>query len=760
MLKLYAGTMKQQINFDPSRWSFIGGKAQGLLWLRSQGFAVPEFVIIDFTVVLEYLKTTDILLRREQIQKELHKYHLQFPVAVRSSGLQEDSEDHSFAGIYQSFLEISDFDHLVSAVDQVILSSQSELSKAYQKSRGLVAAPPMAIVIQQMVLPQISGVSFGLDIETGNKQAAWVSVTEGLGEKLVSGQVRGDEFVWQDGSLQNRSGSALSEALQVVIAEVAVQTLDLSRRRQRPMDIEWAYDGKKIWYLQARPVTTRIRERVTVSTVFDNSNIQESYCGVTTPLTFTYASVAYAKVYKQLMALMQLSPQEISQSSWSLENMLGLVSGRVYYNINNWYLALLHLPSFGKRKKEMEEMMGLEQPVDFVIGEDLTPLQKMARLPRLLKVMVALSYRFSRMDSLVKDFDQWFWTLYRQADRDGIAFLSEPEIFEKIRVYQDLFLEKWAIPVLNDTKVMMDMGSVKRLLEKHGIQQEIKSLIYGAEVESVRPTLEIHRLSQRFASDENLKHALFQFKGSQLIQVLSVTSPAMCKEVEAYIDIYGDRCIGELKLETLTMRQDSEVLFSLIRSYIESGLHLKTHLFQSHEGSAWPDEIAKLSLFSRKKFSRKLHALKKSIAAREQMRFHRTRNFGLMRSFYLELGRRWQDRSLLEDFRDIFYLTHGEILDIGSGRSVTRDLKKLISFRKDEFSGFQQVKLPSQLRVDFPASQAPVLKKTSSSVQALAWQGLACSQGTVEGEVVFIENPQDVGQIAGKILLAERTDQG
>src|SRR5205823_4126478 len=99
-----------------------------------------------------------------------------------------------------------------------------------------------------------------------------------------------------------------------------------------PLDIEWTRKNGRFHLLQARPITAAaLRQGPRV--VWDNSNIQESYCGVTTPLTFSFARRGYAGVYRQTLAVAGLPPKTIADPLF--DNLLGLIRGRVYYNLNN-----------------------------------------------------------------------------------------------------------------------------------------------------------------------------------------------------------------------------------------------------------------------------------------------------------------------------------------------------------------------------------------------------------------------------------------
>ena len=84
----------------------------------------------------------------------------------------------------------------------------------------------------------------------------------------------------------------------------------------------------------------------TTVTIFDNSNIVESYPGLVSPLTYSFAQYVYARVYRSFVALVGVDAASIRASGAVFENMLGRIDGRVYYNLVNWYRALALLPGF------------------------------------------------------------------------------------------------------------------------------------------------------------------------------------------------------------------------------------------------------------------------------------------------------------------------------------------------------------------------------------------------------------------------------
>lgn len=765
--------MKHSSQISCEELFHYGGKALGLLWLKARDYSVPDFYLVSYLEVNEWLQKSGITQAsdwsanshrlRDHIQSFVNAQSetVWLNVAIRSSAQDEDGQQDSFAGVHESVLNVQNQDEAIEALMTVIKSAFSSTAQIYRQSRHLYDGFGMGIIIQKMLKPLYAGVSFAMNPQTGCCRSVWMSVTAGLADQLVAGRIQGDEYLFENNKVNKIDGASVL-VREAVLRDIALLTLQISQQKGQPQDIEWAYDGEKIWFVQVRAITTPIIPTQLEATVFDNSNIQESYCGVTTPLTFTYAAMAYERVYRQLLRLMLMSDVEIDKAQWNLQNLIGLVNGRVYYNINNWYKGLLYMPSFGKRKEEMEDMMGLESSVDFIQGHQLTPLEKVKKLPQMLKLMMVMVYRFSRMNQLVEEFDDWFWKLYNDVNIEQVYQLNEWELFEKLRQTQTDFMEKWGIPVLNDTKVMMDMGAVKRLLAKYHFSGELKSILYGTDIESLTPTLEIHRLAQQFGAEPPLKKLLLERKSFELLKTLEIFYSPVFFKVKEFIHLYGDRCIGDLKLETITMRQDPEILFTLIRNFILSGLDQKKTLFPTHSTETlFADIMNQMSSLDRWRFQYQVQALKKSITAREKLRLHRTRSFGLSRVLYLALGEKWKQRKLFTDPRDIFYLTHEEIFNIGSGKMTTMSLSALIEVRKKDFLQFENQKVPTQVTMPFPPfiySSSPSELENSSTISR--WTGLAAAQGVCEGEVVFIRDSQNIPDLKDKVLLAERTDPG
>lgn len=222
-----------------------------------------------------------------------HLYGREVDAAVRSSATREDSTLASFAGQYESFLNVRGPDAIVSAWRQCVASAFTERALGYQLSHDMDPLEgAVAVVVMKMVRADLgsSGVMFTLDPDSGNRNVILVSSAYGLGETVVQGTVSPDTFlVWKEGlrrdtdALVHRTlgakdrkmvygaqGGTATESVDVdaslrrrwsisdadVIA-LARMALTIEEHYGRPMDIEWARDGQThdLFIVQARPET-------------------------------------------------------------------------------------------------------------------------------------------------------------------------------------------------------------------------------------------------------------------------------------------------------------------------------------------------------------------------------------------------------------------------------------------------------------------------------------------------------------------------
>jgi len=716
------------------------------------------------------------------------------PYAVRSSMVGEDSATHSFAGQLDSFLFQRSAGDVARSIVRCWSSAFSARALAYQLRSGqALATPRMGVIVQQMIAGRVSGVLFTAHPITGRRDHALLSACWGAGEGIVGGTCNTDEFVWGAGrelsaklaqkdvqliaaagaaGLRQVPVEAEKQAIRCLtpdeVSRICAEGLRIAERLGAPQDIEWTLDGDAIYILQSRPITT-LQAQDGPRVLWDNSNIQESFCGVTLPLTFSYARAAYASAYEQAERALGIPKAIIEADRPRLRALLGHVSGRVYYNINNWYRGLLLLPSFGRNKADMEKMMGLEEPVDFIEDQVLSAGEKLRRLPRLLLTLLRLLRRFATIERDVAHFLARTDAIFRSVDRAGLetAPLSRLlAIGERIR--SEVF-EHWHTPIVGDFYVMMSVGRLRRLVERTAGAEApalLASLLGGEEgIESTEPARMLMRMARTAGADAKLAADLQQGTPADAWTRLRAHA-AFAAELDRYLDRYGDRCMGELKLETISLREDPSFLVQVLRNYLARPDLDPDRLAaeeRARRDTAEQDLSRKLGWRGRRRLRKALRAARAAIKWRENMRLQRTRGFGVIRDLYRAVGRRLGEARRLDAPRDVFYLTTDEIAGYHDGTGASADLASIARARKAEYARYEKLEMPNRFETVGPVSEFThfeVAQPNETELAQRTLRGIGCSSGVVESELRVILGPQDAASVNGKILTTLRTDPG
>lgn len=218
----------------------VGGKAANLGELKRAGFNVPD----GFVVIGE---------PREELADNLRALG-GGPLAVRSSAVAEDLADASFAGQYETFLNVQGLEQLRKAIGDCRGSASSAKVASYRANRAEAAAVEIAVLVQRMVPAEAAGVAFTANPVTGDRSEVSISAVRGLGERLVSGEAQADEWVVREGKPQRRRSSEAA-----ITVDQAAAVADLARSAAahfgRPEDVEWAFSGGQLYLLQSRPMT-------------------------------------------------------------------------------------------------------------------------------------------------------------------------------------------------------------------------------------------------------------------------------------------------------------------------------------------------------------------------------------------------------------------------------------------------------------------------------------------------------------------------
>jgi len=438
----------------------VGGKARALGALSAAGFDVPPWIVV--------LPDAD-----EAALGEAWEEFLRVtggPWAVRSSAVDEDGQAHSFAGQLESFLDV-DRDGLGQKIRAVRQSGSSERIVLYGQQAGLSLPPPVpAVIVQQMVPAETAGVAFSADPVSGRRGIAVVAAVRGLGEALVSGEKTGDTFqVDRTGCIVQRAAAetALTDSQVVAVANLARTA---ARHFGCPQDIEWAMVGGKLFLLQSRPITS-LSGRADPDgawQLWDNSNIAESYSGITTPLTFSFARHVYEEVYRQFVKILRVPSRRIEASRDVFGRMLGLVRGQIFYNMLSWYRVLAMLPGFAVNRRFMEQMMGVKESLPEEALAGVVEAPRRATLRDYAEIAGTLGGLLSNHALLPKKIAAFYRRLDQALDLRGSALeaMRPDELAAAYRRLQNDLLTRWDAPLINDFFAMIYFGVSRKLVDK------------------------------------------------------------------------------------------------------------------------------------------------------------------------------------------------------------------------------------------------------------------------------------------------------
>ena len=799
----------------------LGGKAAALAALRRSGASIPAWFVItaeafDTSLGERERHTmaaspapdllTDLTLgpgpRRELSEALAGLCPDAEPVAVRSSAADEDGAQHSFAGQFESFLFVPPA-QVPDAVKSVWQSAFNERLLAYRRTHGLSSAGrPPAVLVQRMVNASRSGVAFSADPVTGRRGVAMVAASYGLGTSVVSGEQAADTYrVDRDGRILERvvaekrfahhPAPARAGGLQCVevptqdahrpaltddeVRAVAALARQAGHHFGCPQDIEWAIEDGCLYLLQARPITalSEVVDPDGALCLWDNSNIAESYAGVTTPLTFSFARRAYEEVYRQFCRLMRVPAARIAAHDDIFPHMLGLIRGRVYYNLLSWYRVLALLPGYALNRGFMEQMMGVRErfPESLLpTGRTTAWRDRLMDGVRLLVTLGGLVLNLCRLPRRIADFHRRLDAALAPA-HPSLEEMRPDELAAHYRHLERQLLTRWDAPLVNDFFAMIFFGILRRLTDRWCGNEGTfhNDLLRGEEgTLSTEPARRIREMAEIAAANPGLTARLCDGLLDTILDEMG-RAPAFAARYREYLERFGERCLEELKLESLTLHDDPLPLLravgTLARRIASPDRETPWHRDTGHRDDAERRACATLAGRSARRvvFRWVLRQTRMRIRDRESLRFERTRLFGHVRRIFLEFGRRFFALGVLDAPRDIFSLEVEEVLGFVEGTGTSTNLKGLASLRKAEYDGYRRSEPPPErfeTRGVASLGIIPCLSATGATATGEARTGLGCCAGVVRGPVRVITDPRNARLRQGEILVAERTDPG
>ncbi|WP_405752092.1 phosphoenolpyruvate synthase [Streptomyces sp. NBC_01411] len=698
--------------------------------------------------------------------------------AVRSSATAEDLPTASFAGQQDTYLNVVGPEAVLQHISRCWASLFTERAVTYRRRNGIDhRTVHMAVVVQQMVFPDASGILFTADPVTGNRKVATVDAGFGLGEALVSGLVNPDVFKVRHGEVVERVIAAKQRAVHALPAggtrEVAVdpqrqeqpaltdaqavRLVQLGRRIEahfgRPQDIEWCLADGDFRIVQSRPITTLFPIPETGDVL--GTGAQENH--------------VYLSVGHQQMMTDPMKPLGISM--WQLTAMAPMheAGGRLFVDATRRLAspasraALLDVVGRGDPliRDALETVLGRDDfvpslpdaaPAGPPAGGASAPAEPdPAIVPELIersRTSIAALERDIRtktgpalFDFLLEAFDE-----HKRGLGDPLNFQAIMAGMEATWWLNDQLQEWLGEKNAADTLTLSAPGNIT---SEMGL-----ALLDVADV--IRPKPEVVEFLR------GVEHAGYAENTTFLDELAKLPGGTGARDaIEAYLDRYGMRCVGEIDITRPRWSERPATLVPVIldnvRNFEPGAAERRFEHGRQKAQQKEQDVLSRLRALpdgDRKadEAKRMIDQVRTFIGYREYPKYGIiSRYFVYKRALLAEAGRLVR-AGVLPEKEDVFYLTFQELHDVV--RSNQAD-GRLIQQRKDAFRSYHALTPPRVLTSDGEAVNG-AYRRDDAPAGALI--GLPVSTGTIEGRARVILDMAEADLEEGDILVTTFTD--
>lgn len=648
------------------------------------------------------------------------------PVAVRSSATAEDLPGAAFAGQQDTYLNIIGEAAVLDAVRRCWGSLWTDRAIAYRDRIGIEQAEvKIAVVVQRMINAEIAGVMFTADPVSGDRKTILVDASRGLGEAVVSGLVTPDHYVLDDtgnvrdfqqgrrevvirsaaagGVVREAGGTEDAQSLSdSVLAELAQLGTTIARQFGRPQDIEWAYADRRVWLLQARPMTALPPPPLKL-------NARQRLLG------------------SVLLDYVPVRPYPIDMSTWVPYGPAGLMARVV--------------GTFGLR----DAFEGFLPEDEYGVVDRFVPLA-----PRPTPRLLLTPWRIA---TLAHRYHPARWT----DDPRFAAFLNHVRSLAA----QDLMTMRWPwlktiprqaldlITPIGDLRIDYLPGTMLSLLRLFIVLRLLgrSALLANLLVTQTRTSDANHALealADRARDHPDLYDAVSTLDPNQL-----AAFPTFEAAFSAYLAEYGHReTVTPILVTPPTQRDAPDTVLALIKVLAaEPPRPPEDHERVLHELLQHP------LLRSGRRRARVTHwveAARAGVAFREDSHFYFLLPLPILRRSLLEMGRRLRDVGLLKKPEDVFHLRLEELEAINDPTTLEdperlRAAVRTRSARREELAG---------VRLIDPAAVFPQRDAGDALIT-----GTPASSGSATGPVRLIHGPAEFGRLAaGDVLVCPYTN--
>jgi len=740
----------------------------------------------------------------DEIKLKYQQYST-FEVAVRSSATAEDLPSASFAGQYDTNLNLKDFEQVIQNIKKCYASLWTTRAIMYRYKNNISHnIVKIAVIVQKMVPAKSAGVLFTINPITSNREELLIESNFGLGESVVSGRCSPDQFFIQKLKrnilkiLTKRIGKKkiavypinggieyveLSDELNEQssltdneIIKLAKVGLYIEKKFNKiPQDIEWAIDqNNNIHILQTRPVTTIKAETKPSEILWSRGYSDDYWNDNVTPLFFELLGDQITKVVNiELNSIMGYTKIDTQ--------ILKLHNAHAYFNLNIIKKKIENeIPTFMRN----EDILNY-----FPEGSGSYGKATMKELPfHLIKRIVAeLRIMFhdpnGSMSKTAEVYEKWNHEIFdpycKGFDIKLKGSIESGEVEDLINLAEDLDktmiahfrLIRYGIPVHNIGMNLLVQYLLTKFLSKEDCLKFYPILVSGLKHKLTETNDQIHYLASLISKSPELKSIFINQESAHIYNVLLTEKNLSFRnfliKFEGFLNSHGDRGftreIYYPRWREGPMTNVFDILKSLVIDNWQDLEKLKTKNLKKRDliEKIVENKIRtqRFGLLIWKFFSTILKNSRKYIKFREDQRFNLDRWITRNRNLYLELGKIFVKKGIISDDNKIFFLYKQEINNLAFNKYNHQEIQIISSEVTKRYEDF--IRCENKIPPKFLLGSREFDDMLKHNKKSKVFHGIPASQGTIIAPIRVIHDIEFIGKVrAGEILVVPRTDPG
>jgi phosphoenolpyruvate synthase/pyruvate phosphate dikinase len=688
----------------------VGGKTAGLKSLMGMRLRVPRTYVCSAKAREHYSKPGkgDRVIARLKRELSLIGLSSTDDVAVRSSAELEDGARQSMAGQFGSFLHVRGVDRVIEA----ILSAWEPAKATPSVPLSGDVSRRVEVLVQEMVCPIVSGAAFSRNPVTGADEVI-IEAVEGTSEALLQHGVTPRRWVIK----QDEAQSDWALVPTGVLREITETTRRVASELRYPADLEWAYDGKMLWWLQVRPITS-----LRGLPVYSNRISREYLPGLVKPLVWSVnvpmINGAWVDLFERLVGRLAMDPLSLARQ----------FHYRAYFNMSGMGELFRRL---GLEEDTLEQLLGIVAS-DAKSGIGFR-WRMLLHLPRVLWFAASL-LAFHRRTTA--------WVARRSAQLDR----READLGAAIGMEELLEWVDEMLPIMRDAArfrilallLHLALGQLgRRALARQGVSDPSKLELRDPRLEELDPALALRRLAEVFAklpaatrqSAEDLTPQAFLRK---------TEARSFSKEFRRFLEHFGHLSESGNDFSAKPWQGNPAGVLEMViaQATVEgSGQRERVPASETHLTGRWARRVTKRRV------------------DRERIGAVFSRGFYLLHMWAMKLGRVLQVEGTLDDAEDVFLLHLEEVRNLASGKLCGPDARQGVLRRQEEMARSASISLPDQILGD----RIPDAASRPESEDELS--GIGVSRGIYEGPVSVVRSLEEASRFRdGDVLVVPYSD--